>query len=65
MSISGKKVEYQEYESSNNQLTPQMVSALQRVGPGTKVYFEYIKAKMKDSKDQSTRSLSPMAFTVQ
>ncbi len=55
----------QEFEGQGNQLTQQMRDMVGRLPGGSKVYFEYIKAKMATGADQSTRSLSPMSFVIQ
>ncbi|MBK8362887.1 MAG: gliding motility protein GldM [Bacteroidetes bacterium] len=65
MSIFAKGKDLIEYESTGNQLTPQMRNAIAKLRAGDKVFIEYIKAKMATGADQSTRSLSPMAFTIQ
>lgn len=65
MSIFAKGKDLIEYESTNNQLTQQMRDAIAKLRAGDKVFVEYIKAKMATGADQSTRSLSPMAFTIQ
>jgi hypothetical protein len=46
-----------EVQSSNNQLTPDMVKKIQSAPSGTKVYLENIKAK---GPDGSFRSLAPI-----
>jgi len=51
-----------ELESNNNLITPQMKGAIQSAGPGSKVYFEYIKAT---GPDGTTRSLSSVNFVLQ
>jgi len=55
----------QEFEGQGNQLTQQMRDMVAKLPGGSKVYFEYIKAKMATGADQSTRSLSPMSFVIQ
>ena len=65
MSIAGKGIEYAEFSVKGNQLDENCKSVLARAKPGTKVYFEYIRGRMKDTKDQSTRQLSPMTFVLQ
>jgi gliding motility-associated protein GldM len=55
----------QEMEGQGNQLTQQMRDMVAKLPAGSKVYFEYIKAKMATGADQSTRSLSPMSFVIQ
>jgi hypothetical protein len=65
MSIAGKGIEYAEFQGKGNQLDDNMKSVIAKAKPGTKVYFEYIRARMKDTKDQSTRQLSPMTFVLQ
>jgi hypothetical protein len=54
-----------EIEGQGNQLTQQMRDAVSKLRGGSKVYIEYIKAKMATGADQSTRSLSPMSFVIQ
>lgn len=54
-----------EIEGQGNQLTQQMRDLVAKLPIGSKIYFEYIKAKMATGADQSTRSLSPMSFTIQ
>ena len=54
-----------EKETTGNQLTQEMRDLVAATHPGDKIFFEYIKAKMATGADQSTRTLSPMAFTVQ
>ena len=54
-----------ELEGQGNQLTQQMRDAVSKLRSGSKVYIEYIKAKMATGADQSTRSLSPMSFVIQ
>lgn len=51
-----------ELDSPNNLITPQMKQAIQGSGPGSKVYFEYIKAS---GPDGTTRSLSSVNFVLQ
>lgn len=51
-----------EIDSQSNLLTPQMKQAISGSGPGTKVYFEYIKAS---GPDGTTRSLSSVNFVLQ
>lgn len=65
MSIAGKGIEYAEFQGKGNQLDDNMKAVIARAKPGAKVYFEYIRARMKDTKDQSTRQLSPMTFVLQ
>ena len=65
MSIAGKGIEYAEFTGKGNQLDDNMRSVISRAKPGTKVYFEYIRGKMVNTKDQSTRQLSPMTFVLQ
>jgi gliding motility-associated protein GldM len=65
MTIAGKGRDILEFESTTNQLTQQMRDQLAKSRPGDKIFFEYIKAKMATGADQSTRNLSPMAFTLQ
>ncbi len=65
MTIAGKGKDPLEFETQGNQLTQPMRDQLAKSRPGDKVFFEYIKAKMATGADQSTRSLSPMAFTIQ
>ncbi len=65
MTIVGKGKDPLEFETTSNQLSQQMRDQLARARPGDKIFFEYIKAKMATGADQSTRSLSPMSFTVQ
>ncbi len=54
-----------EKETTGNQLTQEMRDQIAATRTGDKVFFEYIKAKMATGADQSTRNLSPMAFTIQ
>ena len=54
-----------EIEGQGNQLTQQMRDLVGKLPIGSKIYFEYIKAKMATGADQSTRTLSPMSFTIQ
>jgi len=65
MSIAGKGIEYAEFNGKGNKLDDNMLATIGRAKPGTKVYFEYIKARMVNTKDQSTRLLSPMTFVLQ
>jgi len=65
MSIAGKGIEYAEFQGKGNQLDENMKTVIARAKPGTKIFFEYIRARMKDTKDQSTRQLSPMTFVLQ
>ena len=65
MTIVGKGKDPLEFETTTNQLSQQMRDQLARGRPGDKIFFEYIKAKMATGADQSTRSLSPMSFTLQ
>ncbi len=65
MTIVGKGKDPLEFETTSNQLSQQMRDQLAKARPGDKIFFEYIKAKMATGADQSTRSLSPMSFTVQ
>jgi len=65
MSIAGKGVEYSEFNGKGNQLDEAMKNAISKARPGTKVFFEYIKARMVNTKDASTRQLSPMTFVIQ
>jgi len=65
MTITGKGKDPMEFEATGNQLTQQMRDALSKGRAGDKVFFEFIKARMASGADQSTRSLSPMAFTLQ
>lgn len=51
-----------ELDSPSNLITPQMKQAIQGSGPGSKVYFEYIKAS---GPDGTTRSLSSVNFVLQ
>lgn len=64
MTITGKGKDPIELESTGNQLTQPMRDALSKGRAGDKVFFEYIKARMATGADQSTRQLSPMAFTL-
>ncbi len=54
-----------EKETTGNQLTQEMRDMVAGTRAGDKIFFEYIKAKMATGADQSTRTLSPMSFTVQ
>jgi len=54
-----------EKETTGNQLTQEMRDQVAATRSGDKVFFEFIKAKMATGADQSTRTLSPMAFTIQ
>ena len=65
MSIAGKGIEYAEFPGRGNQLDDNMKGIIARAKPGTKIYFEYIRAKMVNTKDQNTRQLSPMTFVLQ
>lgn len=65
MSITGKGVEYSEFPGKGNQLDDKMKTAIGKARSGTKVYFEYIKAHMVNTKDASSRQLSPMTFVIQ
>ncbi|HNQ60804.1 MAG TPA: gliding motility protein GldM [Bacteroidia bacterium] len=65
MTITGKGKDPMEFESTGNQLTQPMRDALSKGRAGDKVFFEFIKARMATGADQSTRQLSPMAFTIQ
>jgi len=65
MTITGKGKDPMEFESTGNQLTQQMRDALSKGRAGDKVFFEFIKARMATGADQSSRQLSPMAFTLQ
>ncbi len=65
MSIFAKGKDLIEYETTGNQLSQPMRDAIAKLRAGDKVFIEYIKAKMATGADQSTRSLSPMAFTIQ
>ncbi|HLG35757.1 MAG TPA: GldM family protein [Bacteroidia bacterium] len=50
-----------EVESSSANLTSSMRGAISNSTPGTKIYFEYIKAK--DAKGD-TRAISPLEFVI-
>ena len=65
MTIAQKGKDILEFETTGNQLTQPMRDQLAKSRTGDKVFFEFIKAKMATGADQSTRTLSPMAFTVQ
>jgi gliding motility-associated protein GldM len=65
MSIAGKGIEFAEFAGKGNQLDENMKAIIAKAKPGTKIYFEFIKARMKDTKDQSSRQLSPMTFVLQ
>ncbi len=65
MILIGKGRDPMEFETTGNQLTQQMRDALSKARAGDKVFFELVKARMATGADQSTRSLSPMAFTIQ
>ena len=65
MTIAGRGKDPVEFDATGNQLTQQMRDQLSKARTGDKVFFEFIKAKMATGADQGTRSLSPMAFTVQ
>jgi gliding motility-associated protein GldM len=65
MSITGKGTEYAEYDGKGNVLTDKMKEAIQRARPGTKVFFEYMKAVQVNTKDATSRLLSPMSFIIQ
>ena len=54
-----------EKEATGNQLSQDMRDEIAKARAGDKVFFEFIKAKMATGADQSTRTLSPMAFTIQ
>jgi hypothetical protein len=49
------------YRSSGNKLTPEMLAAIEKATPGTKVYFEDIKAVGPDGK---TRYLNSICLTL-
>jgi gliding motility-associated protein GldM len=65
MSITGKGTEYQEFEGTGNTLSEPMKASIQRARPGTKVIFEFMKATQVNTKDNSSRLLSPMSFVIQ
>jgi gliding motility-associated protein GldM len=65
MSIAGKGIEYTEFTGKGNTLDDAMKNAIGRARAGAKVYFEYIKARQINTKDNSTRQLSPMTFVLQ
>ena len=65
MSIAGKGIEYAEFSVKGNQLDENCKSVIARAKPGTKIFFEYIRGRMVNTKDQSTRQLSPMTFVLQ
>ena len=65
LTIAQKGKDILEFETIGNQLTQPMRDQLAKSRTGDKVFFEFIKAKMATGADQSTRTLSPMAFTVQ
>jgi gliding motility-associated protein GldM len=65
MSIAGKGIEYTEFSGKGNQLDENMKAAITRARAGAKVYFEYIKARQLNTKDNSLRLLSPMTFVIQ
>ncbi len=65
MSVAGKGVEYVEYSGKGNQLDENMKATLARCRPGAKIYFENIRAHMVNTKDGTSRSLSPMTFVLQ
>jgi gliding motility-associated protein GldM len=65
MSIAGKGIEFAEFTAKGNQLDDNMKSIIARAKPGTKIYFEFIKARMVNTKDQTSRQLSPMTFVLQ
>ncbi len=60
-----KGKELLEYEATGNQLTQPMKDAIAKLRAGDRVIFEYIKSRMDKSTDVTTRSLLPMAFTIQ
>lgn len=49
-------------QNSGNIFTPEMKAALGSASPGSKVYFEYVKAS---GPDGTTRSLAPVNFVLQ
>jgi hypothetical protein len=51
-----------ELDSRSNLITDQMKQAIRGSGPGSKVYFEYIKAS---GPDGTTRSLGSVNFVLQ
>jgi gliding motility-associated protein GldM len=51
-----------ELDSQSNLITPQMKQQIQGSGPGSKVYFEYIRAS---GPDGTTRSLGSVNFVLQ
>jgi len=51
--------------STGPTLTEKMKEYIGKAKPGTKVYFENIKARMKSATPGPSRSLSPMTFTIQ
>jgi gliding motility-associated protein GldM len=65
MSIAGKGIEYTEFTGRGNTLDDNMKAAITRARAGAKVYFEYIKARQINTKDNATRTLSPMTFVLQ
>lgn len=65
VSIIAKGKDLIEFPAESNQLTEQMRTNIGKLRAGDKVIFEYIKAKMVDGKDPSTRNLPSMTFTIQ
>lgn len=62
LSVAGKGIKYREFQSKDDQLTPEMVECLQTAPAGAKIFIEYIRAGYET--DPSTRQLAPLSFVV-
>jgi len=61
-SVAGKGIDYKEFQGRGEFLTPEMISAVQMIPPGGKVFIEYIRANPEGS--EATRQISPLDFTL-
>jgi len=64
LSTAGKGVEYHEFAISGDHLSKAALETIQSLPVGTKLYFEYIKGRRKDSTDHSIRIFPPAAFVL-
>jgi len=61
-SVAGKALEYKEFFRKGDLLSPEMISAVQQLTAGEKIFIEYIRAKPENN--EASRQIAPVTFTL-
>ena len=61
-SVAGKAVEYKEFSRKGDTLSPEMISAVQQLKAGEKIFIEFVRARLENS--EATRQVAPVTFTL-